>query len=90
MAHRVGDNMKLVPKMNVERGFSIDSWLRSKGYSLNFDYIRYAEQPTEIYTLFIVKGLEQETFILFVLDDVLHIYNAGEQKVDDVINEIFV
>lgn len=90
MAHRVGDNMKLVPKMNVERGFSIDSWLRSKGYSLNFDYIRYAEQPTDIYTLFIHKGLEQETFILFVLDDVLHIYNAGEQKVDDVINEIFV
>lgn len=81
--------MELVSKMNVERGFSIDSWLRSKGYSLNFDYIRFAEYPTEIYTLFIVKGLDQETFIIFVLDNVLHIYNAGEQRVDDVINEIF-
>ena len=49
--------MELVSKMNVEQGFSIDSWLRSKGYSLNFDYIRYAEHPTDIYTLFISKGL---------------------------------
>lgn len=81
--------MELVSKMNVERGFSIDSWLRSKGYSLNFDYIRYDEQPTEIYTLFIAKGLDQETFIIFVLDDVLHIYNTGGQKVDDVINDLF-
>lgn len=81
--------MELVSKMNVERGFSIDNWLRSKGYSLNFDYIRYAEQPTEIYTLFIPKGLEQETFIIFVIDDVLHIYNTGGQRVDDAINEIF-
>jgi len=81
--------MELVSKMNVERGFSIDNWLRSKGYSLNFDYIRYAEQPTEIYTLFIVKGLDQETFIIFVLDNVLHIYNTAGQKLDDVINEIF-
>ena len=81
--------MKLVSKMNVERGFSIDSWLRSKGYSLNFDYIRYAEQPTDIYTLFISKGLRQETFIIFVLDAVLHIYNTGGQRVDDVIEDIF-
>lgn len=81
--------MELVSKMNVERGFNIDSWLRSKGYSLNFDYIRYADQPTEIYTLFIAKGLDQETFIIFVLDDVLHIYNTGGQRVDDVINELF-
>ncbi|MFW5441591.1 hypothetical protein ACN7OV_04275 [Aerococcus urinaeequi] len=81
--------MELVSKMNVERWFSIDSWLRSKGYSLNFDYIRYAKQPTDIYTLFILKGLEQETFIIFVLDDVLHIYNTGGQKVDDVIEDIF-
>ena len=81
--------MELVSKMNVERGFSIDSWLRSKGYSLNFDYIRYAKQPTDIYTLFISKGLRQETFIIFVIDDVLHIYKTGGQGVDDVINEIF-
>ena len=81
--------MELVSKMNVERGFSIDNWLRSKGYSLNFDYIRYAKQPTDIYTLFIPKGLRQETFIIFVLGDVLHIYNTGGQKVDDAINEIF-
>lgn len=86
----MGGNVKLVSKMNVERGFSIDSWLRSKGYSLNFDYIRYSEHPTEIYTLFLIKGLDQETFILFVLDDVLHIYDSGGQRVDDVINEIFV
>lgn len=82
--------MELVSKMNVEQGFRIDSWLRSKGYSLNFDYIRYAKQPTEIYTLFIAKVLEQETFIIFVLDNVLYIYNTGGQRVDDVINEIFV
>ena len=81
--------MRLVSKMNVERGFNIDSWLRSKGYSVNFDYIRYAKQPTDIYTLFISKGLRQETFIIFVIDDVLHIYNTGGQKVDDAINEIF-
>ena len=81
--------MELVSKMNVERGFSIDSWLRSKGYSLNFDYIRFAEQPTDIYTLFISKGLDQETFIIFVIDDVLHIYNTGGQKVDDAIEGIF-
>ena len=81
--------MELVSKMNVEQGFSIDSWLRSKGYSVNFDYIRYAEQPTDIYTLFISKGLRQETFIIFVIDDVLHIYNTGGQKVDDVIEDIF-
>ena len=81
--------MELVSKMNVERGFSIDSWLRSKGYSLNFDYIRYAKQPTDIYTLFISKGLRQETFIIFVIDDVLHIYNTGGQKVNDVIEDIF-
>ena len=81
--------MELVSKMNVERGFSIDSWLRSKGYSVNFDYIRYAKLPTEIYTLFISKGLRQETFIIFVLDAVLHIYNTGGQKVDDVIEDIF-
>lgn len=81
--------MELVSKMNVEQGFSIDNWLRSKGYSLNFDYIRYAKQPTEIYTLFISKGLRQETFIIFAIDDVLHIYNTGEQRVDDAINEIF-
>jgi len=81
--------MKLVSKMNVERGFSIDSWLRSKGYSLNFDYIRYAKQPTEIYTLFISKGLEQETFIIFVIDNVLHIYETGGHKVIQVIDEIF-
>ena len=81
--------MELVSKMNVERGFSIDSWLRSKGYSLNFDYIRYSEHPTEIYTLFLIKGLDQETFILFVLDDVLHIYDSGGQRVDDVIEDIF-
>ena len=81
--------MKLVSKMNVDRGFSIDNWLRSKGYSLNFDYIRYAKQPTDIYTLFIPKGLRQETFIIFVLDDVLHIYNTGGQSVDDVIEDIF-
>ena len=81
--------MELVSKMNVERGFSIDSWLRSKGYSLNFDYIRYTKQPTEIYTLFTAKGLDQETFIIFVIDDVLHIYNTGGQKVDDVIEDIF-
>ena len=49
--------MELVSKMNVGRGFSIDSWLKSKGYSVNFDYIRYAEQPTDIYTLFISKWL---------------------------------
>ena len=81
--------MELVSKMDVEQGFSIDSWLRSKDYSLNFDYIRYAEQPTDIYTLFISKGLRQETFIIFVIDDVLHIYNTGGQKVDDVIEDIF-
>lgn len=81
--------MKIVSENNVKRGFSNDSWLRSKGYSLNFDYIRYAEQPTEIYTLFISKGLEQETFIIFVLGNVLHIYNTGGQKVDDVINDSF-
>lgn len=81
--------MELVSKMNVERGFSIDCWLRSKGYSLNFDFIRYAEQPTEIYTLFISKGLEQETFIIFVLGAVLYIYDSGGKRVDDVINEIF-
>lgn len=81
--------MELVSRMNVEQGFSIDSWLRSKGYSLNFDYIRYAEQPTDINTLFIAKGLDQETFIIFVLDNVLHIYNTGEQRVDDVINNLF-
>ena len=81
--------MELVSKMNVERWFSIDSWLKSKGYSLNFDYIRYTEQPTDIYTLFIAKGLDKETFIIFVIDDVLHIYNTGGQKVDDAINEIF-
>ena len=81
--------MELVSKMNVERGFSIDNWLRSKGYSLNFDYIRYSEHPTEIYTLFLIKGLDQETFILFVLDDVLHIYDSGGQRVDDVIEDIF-
>ena len=81
--------MELVSKMNVERGFNIDSWLRSKGYSLNFDYIRYANQPTEIYTLFTAKGLRQETFIILVLDNVLHIYNTGGQKVDDVIEDIF-
>ena len=81
--------MELVSKMNVERGFSIDGWLRSKGYSLNFDYIRYAKQPTDIYTLFISKGLRQETFIIFVLDNVLHIYETGGQRVDDVIEDIF-
>lgn len=81
--------MELVSKMNVERGFSIDNWLRSKGYSVNFDYIRYVKRPTEIYTLFISKGLRQETFIIFVLDAVLHIYNTGGQKVDDVIEDIF-
>ncbi|MFW3497218.1 hypothetical protein [Aerococcus viridans] len=81
--------MKLVSKMNVERGFSIDSWLRSKGYSLNFDYIRYAKQPTDIYTLFISKGLEQETFIIFVLDADLYIYETGGQSVDAVIEDIF-
>lgn len=81
--------MELVSKINVERGFNIDSWLRSKGYSLNFDYIRYAKQPTEIYTLFISKGVRQETFIIFAIDDVLHIYNTGGQKVDDVIEDIF-
>lgn len=81
--------MELVSKMNVERGLSIDNWLRSKGYSLNFDYIRYAKQPTDIHTLFIPKGLRQETFIIFVLDDVLHIYNTGGQSVDDVIEDIF-
>ncbi|MFJ8450812.1 hypothetical protein ACIQ9H_01200 [Aerococcus viridans] len=81
--------MELVSKMNVEQGFSIDNWLRSKGYSLNFDYIRFAEQPTDIYTLFIHKGLEQETFIVFVLDNVLHIYKTMGQRVDDLINEIF-
>ena len=81
--------MELVSKMNVERGFSIDSWLKSKGYSLNFDYIRFAEQPTEIYTLFISKGLDQETFIIFVLDAVLYIYETGGQSVDDVIEDIF-
>ena len=81
--------MELVSKMNVERWFSIDNWLRSKGYSLNFDYIRYAKQPTEIYTLFISKGLRQETFIIFVLDAVLHIYNTGGKRVDDVIEDIF-
>lgn len=81
--------MKLVSMMNVERGFNIDSWLRSKGYSLNFDYIRYAKQPTEIYTLFISKGLDQETFIIFVLDNVLHIYESEGQRVDDVIEDIF-
>lgn len=81
--------MKIVSENNVKRGFSNDSWLRSKGYSLNFDYIRYADQPTETYTLFIAKGLDQETFIIFVLDDVLHIYNTGGQRVDDVINELF-
>lgn len=81
--------MELVSKTNVERGFSIDSWLRSKGYSLNFDYIRYAKQPTEIYTLFISKGLDQETFIIFVVDNMLHIYESGGQKVDDVIEDIF-
>lgn len=81
--------MELVSKMNVERGFSIDSWLRSKGYSLNFDYIRFADHPTEIYTLFISKGLRQETFIIFVLDADLYIYETGGQKVDDVIEDIF-
>ncbi|MFV8814442.1 hypothetical protein ACNNLQ_04895 [Aerococcus urinaeequi] len=81
--------MELVSKKNVERGFSIDSWLRSKGYSLNFDYIRFAEQPTDIYTLFISKGLRQETFIIFVVDNMLHIYESGGQKVDDVIEDIF-
>ncbi len=81
--------MRLVSKMIVERGFNIDSWLRSKGYSLNFDYIRYAKQPTEIYTLFRSKGLDQETFVIFVLDNVLTIYETGGQRVDDVINEIF-
>ena len=81
--------MELVSKMNVERWFSIDSWLKSKGYSVNFDYIRYAKRPTEIYTLFIAKGIDQETFIIFVIDDVLHIYNTGGQKVDDVIEDIF-
>ena len=81
--------MKLVSKMNVERGFSIDSWLRSKGYSVNFDYIRYAKQPTDIYTLFIAKGLEQETFIIFALDNVLNIYETGGQSVDEVIEDIF-
>ena len=81
--------MELVSKMNVERGFSIDGWLRSKGYSLNFDYIRFADHPTEIYTLFTAKGLDQETFIIFVLDADLYIYETGGQKVDDAINEIF-
>ena len=81
--------MELVSKMDVEQGFSIDNWLWSKGYSVNFDYIRYAKRPTEIYTLFISKGLRQETFIIFVLDAVLHIYNTGGQKVDDVIEDIF-
>lgn len=81
--------MELVSKMNVERGFSIDSWLRSKGYSVNFDYIRYAKQPTEIYTLFLSKGLKQETFIISVLDNVLTIYETGGQRVDDVINDLF-
>ena len=85
----MGGNMELVSKMNVERGFSIDSWLMSKGYSLNFDYIRYAEQPTDIYTLFISKGLDQETFIIFVLDADLYIYETGGQKVDDMIEDIF-
>ena len=81
--------MKLVSKINVERGFSIDNWLRSKGYSLNFDYIRFADHPTEIYTLFVSKGLRQETFIIFVLDAVLYIYETGGQSVDDVIEDIF-
>ena len=81
--------MELVFKTNVERRFSIDGWLRSKGYSLNFDYIQYSDHPTEIYTLFISKGLRQETFIIFVLDADLYIYETGGQKVDDAINEIF-
>ena len=81
--------MRLVSKMIVEREFNIDSWLRSKGYSVNLDYIRYADQPTGIYTLFIPKGLEQETFIILVLDNVLHIYESGGQRVDDVTNNLF-
>lgn len=81
--------MRLVSKMNVERRFNIDSWLRSKGYSVNFDYIRYAKQPTDIYTLFIAKGFEQETFIIFVLDAHLYIYETGGRSVDDVIEDIF-
>lgn len=79
--------MQLISKTQVPQGYSIPKFLDQKGYSPNFDYIRYTyadDLPVDVYVLF-----TNDTFILYIVDSVLHIYQStGKHLASDVL-ELF-
>ncbi|MGH2066201.1 hypothetical protein ACRCJ1_07415 [Aerococcus sp. L_4] len=77
--------MKLISKSLVDINFSIPNFLNKKGYSQNFDYIRYGyagDLPVDVYVLF----TNDNNFILYIEENTLHIYQStGKHLASDVL-----
>ena len=77
--------MKLISKSVVDINFSIPNFLNEKGYSQNFDYIRYrydGDLPVDVYVLF----TNDNYFIFYIEENTLHIYQSpGKHLASDVL-----
>lgn len=82
-----GDNMKLISKNKVSNTFSIPTWLKSKGYTSNFDYAKlttYASSP--VYSLFRLIDDKYITYAIVVIDGYRYVFEMTKGS-RDVVSE---
>lgn len=84
--------MRLIDKIQVPQEFSLPKWLKSKGYTPNFDYVRlttYAGSP--VYSLFRLVGNSYLTYTIVVIDNVRYVFEmtkGSRNVVSEFENEI--
>lgn len=79
--------MKLISKNKVSNTFSIPDWLKSKGYTPNFDYAKlttYAGSP--VYGLFRLIDDKYITYAIVVIDGYRHVFEMTRGS-RDVVSE---
>lgn len=82
-----GDNMKLISKNKVSNTFSIPTWLKSKGYTSNFNYAKlttYAGSP--VYSLFRLIDDKYITYAIVVIDGYRYVFEMTKGS-RDVVSE---
>lgn len=80
-----GDKMKLISKDKVSNTFSIPIWLKSKGYTSNFNYAKlttYASSP--VYSLFKLIDDRYVTYAIVVIDGYRYVFDMTRGSRDVV------
>ena len=79
--------MQLISKIQVPQGFSIPNWLKSKGYTPNFDYARLTTyEGSPVYSLFRLIDDKYVTYAIVVIDGHRYVFEMTKGN-RDVVSE---